>query len=244
MVRYMKRYIKKAVKKYFIGSIKKVAKCITGIDFKGQVGQDMLAYMFFRGKKDGFFIDIGANDGVTINNTIVFEKLWTIIGGGGGVAVEPLPDAFNKLKGNRSCDCFNVAISHVSGESMEFNKVVGNDFLGGLDEQMTEEHKKRIIDNNLNIEKIYVKTLTFDDLMSNYPERRHIDFMSIDVEGAEMSILKAIDFSKFTFGLITIENNENDGGKKLIRFMDEHGYKVYINLCCDIMFIPKRKYIN
>ncbi|MDR2795364.1 MAG: hypothetical protein LBB47_01480, partial [Spirochaetaceae bacterium] len=34
--------------------------------FYGQVNQDLFAYLFFNGKKDGFYIDIGANDGITM----------------------------------------------------------------------------------------------------------------------------------------------------------------------------------
>ena len=106
---------------------------------------------------------------------------------------------------------------------------------------MTEEHKERIIREKGEIEKIYVKTMTFDDLMSNYPGRRHIDFMSLDTEGAEMSILETIEFEKFSFGFITVESNEETPGdsERLIQFMDARGYKVYLHWRFDIMFVPK-----
>jgi hypothetical protein len=62
--------------------------------------------------------------------------------------------------------------------------------------------------------------------------------MSIDVEGAEMSILKTIDFNKYSFGLITVENNEETqgDGERLKEFMAEKGYKVFLDLGLDIMF--------
>jgi FkbM family methyltransferase len=220
--------------------LEKIAKgtinLVAGIDFQGQVGQDILAYLYFGSKKDGFYIDIGANDGKTFSNTIIFEKL-----GWEGICVEPLPDVYKILKQNRQCDCFNVAIAEKSGESTEFIKASGVEKISGLNSKMTDIHKKRIISEKGIIEKIYVKTLSFNDLMNNYPDRWNIDFMSIDVEGAEMSILNMIDFNKFNFGLITVENDrkDGDGGKMLIQFMEEHGYKVYLDLEPDIMFIPK-----
>jgi hypothetical protein len=65
--------------------------------------------------------------------------------------------------------------------------------------------------------------------------------MSIDVEGAEMSILKTIDFDKYHFGLITVENNEEikGNGRKMKSYMDKQGYKVFFEIGVDIMFIPK-----
>ena len=224
----------------FIKQIKLAIETATGIEFQGQIHQDMFAWSYFDGKKDGFYIDIGANDGKSISNTYVFEKL-----GWGGACIEPLPDVFEKLRQNRSCDCSNVAISDVSGESIEFIRAKGVEVLSGLSNQMTEAHKERIRREKGEIEKIYVKTLTFDDLMSNYPDTKHIDFMSIDVEGAEMSVLKAIDFKKFTFGFITVENNEEirGDGKRLISFMEGHGYQVYLDYGGDIMFVPKTVWV-
>ncbi|MCL1946968.1 MAG: FkbM family methyltransferase [Chitinivibrionia bacterium] len=224
----------------FIKQIKQAVKTATGIDFQGQIHQDMFAWSYFDGKKDGFYIDIGANDGKYISNTYIFEKL-----GWGGACIEPLPDVFEKLRKNRSCDCFNVAISDVSGESIEFIRAKGVEVLSGLSSQMTEAHKERIRREKGEIEKIYVKTLTFDDLMSNYPDTKHIDFMSIDVEGAEMSVLKTIDFKKYSFGFITLENNEEikRNSTRLITFMQKRGYKVYLDYEGDIMFVPNDVWI-
>jgi hypothetical protein len=68
-----------------------------------------------------------------------------------------------------------------------------------------------------------------------------VDFMSIDVEGAEMSILKTIDFNKYSFGLITVENNEEikGTGDNLKKYMAEKGYGVFLDLGLDIMFTPQ-----
>jgi FkbM family methyltransferase len=217
--------------------VKQIARIDSvGIDFQGQARQDMIAYLFFKGKKDGFYIDIGANDGKSLSNTIFFEKL-----GWQGICIEPLPDIFDSLRKNRSCDCFNIAIDNTSGDSREFIKASGVEMLSGLNNQMTKPHKKRILNEKGKIEKIYVKTLTFEDLMKRYPDQRYIDFMSVDVEGAELSILKTIDFNSFKFGLITVENNEEikGSGKTMVKYMKKQGYKIYLDLGLDIMFIPE-----
>jgi hypothetical protein len=86
-----------------------------GVKFHGQISQDLIAYLFFNRKKDGFFVDIGANDGVTYNNTFVFEQL-----GWKGICVEqPHPAVFKKLVANRKCDLRNVAVTSQAGKNCE-----------------------------------------------------------------------------------------------------------------------------
>jgi hypothetical protein len=78
--------------------------------------------------------------------------------------------------------------------------------------------------------------MTFDELMKKYPNINNIDFMSIDVEGHEMEILESIDFTKYNFGLLTIEKSEPEKIKEL---MKRNGYKFFMEVGADIMFIPK-----
>lgn len=204
------------------------------ITFYSQEGQDLLAYTYFKGKKEGFFIDIGAYDGITISNTLLFEELgWKVI------CVEADPDRFKSLKNNRKCDCYNLAIHSKTGEKLEF--ITSNcDVLNVLKEQSSDKHIERMkIDGNQKeLKTIEVNSITFDDLMSkNYPDIRHIDFLSIDIEGGELIVLETIDFNKYSFGLITVENNFEEG--VLVNFMKERGYKVLIDIGLDILFIKE-----
>jgi len=63
-----------------------------------------------------------------------------------------------------------------------------------------------------------------------------VDFLSIDVEGGEMEVLRTIDFERFQFKLITIENNV--GTSALRDFMRQKGYTIYLDLGVDLMFVP------
>lgn len=73
--------------------------------FCGQLGQDVIAYSILCKKKSGFYVDIGANDGVSISNSLVFERL-----GWQGFCVEANPRTYEKLKQSRSCDTYNLAV--------------------------------------------------------------------------------------------------------------------------------------
>jgi FkbM family methyltransferase len=203
--------------------------------FQGQADQDVLAYLYFKGKREGFFLDIGAYDGKTYSNTYALEKM-----GWKGVCLEPLPDAFARLRQNRRCDCYNLAMSDESGEAADFIRAAGVETLSGLESKMAPTHKDWIIREQGIVERITVKTITFGDLMGRYPEINRIDFFSLDVEGAETSILESIDFSAYRFGLISIESIDETPGEseRLKGFMREKGYGVLLDVGLDLIFAP------
>jgi FkbM family methyltransferase len=206
------------------------------IKFQGQFLQDMIAYLYLSPHPrhiNRFFVDIGANDGIIGSNTYIFEQL-----GWKGICVEPQPDIFNHyLKRQRKCDLYNVALSSKSGDNIEFFKAHGAPALSGLNENMSEGHKKWAAEYG-KIEIINVKTTTFEEIMKKHPDIKHIDFMSIDVEGHEMEILKTINFNEYKFDFVTIEKSDPD---KIIKHMQENGYKIFMEIGADIMFIPKNK---
>jgi FkbM family methyltransferase len=210
----------------------------TGLSFPGQAGQDLLAYLYFRGKKDGFFLDIGAHDGRTHSNTFIFEQL-----GWRGVCVEPLPDVFKLLRRNRRCDCCQAALAGCSDPRAGFIHAQGVDTLSGLKWEMADSHEGWIVQEGGRPERITVKAMTFPELMGAYPGIRTIDFLSLDVEGAELSILKTIDFDYYNFGLITVEcvEEKNGEGETLRSFMAANGYGVLADLGLDLVFAPRSR---
>jgi FkbM family methyltransferase len=203
--------------------------------FQGQADQDVLAYLYFKGRRDGFFLDIGAYDGKTYSNTYALEQI-----GWKGVCLEPLPDAFARLRQNRRCDCYNLAMSDKPEETADFIRAAGVETLSGLESKMAPGHKDWILREQGTVERIRVKTITFGDLMSRYPGISRIDFLSLDVEGAEASILESIDFSAYRFGLVAIESiDETPGeGERLKAFMREKGYGVLLDVGLDLIFAP------
>jgi FkbM family methyltransferase len=204
------------------------------VKFLGDHFQDLFAYMYLEKKQNGFYIDIGANDGVTASNTCVFEQL-----GWRGVCVEPQPEIYRQLRKSRNCDCYNAAVSSKSDDCVEF--VIAGDHgvnpCSGLADGFTASLRKNINEMRLKTKTIKVKTMTFDDVMKNYPDVTHIDYMSIDVEGAEADILETIDFEKYSFGFVTIEGNEPE---KITALMEKRNYEKLVKIGLDIVFVPRR----
>jgi FkbM family methyltransferase len=201
------------------------------IKFQGEFFQDMIAYIYLQKKKDGFYIDIGANNGISGSNTYIFEQI-----GWKGICVEPQPDVFLQLKKYRQCDCYEVALSSKSGDNVEFFKSHGANALSRLNEGMSDTHKDWVKEYG-KVEYITVKTITFGEMMKKYPDISHIDFMSIDVEGHEMEVLKAIDFSRYSFGFITIEKSKP---AEIEEYMGQNGYKLFMEYGADVMFIQNK----
>ena len=85
---------------------------------------------------------------------------------------------------------------------------------------------------------IEVDAYTFNDLMEMYNLER-VDFVTIDTEGGEEKIIKAIDFDKYTIDVFYIECNYEDD---ISRFMQSKGYVLVEKVHCDLLFIRKQLY--
>ena len=186
-----------------------------------QAGQDKrIKDAFFRNRKDGFFLEIGAFDGVTGSNCLHFEKFM----GWDGVAAEPSRTQYKFLEKNRRCQTVNKAVGF-SGDTVEFVEVVeGPAMLSGVNSEdfaMT----KTFLDND-----DASRTITYDvetvSVMEMVGDRSLVDFMSLDIEGAEMKVLESIDFDRVQMRVIAVENS--DIGSPIFRtFFDGIGYRYF-----------------
>ena len=172
----------------------------------GKGGQDLIVAELLNKKRNGVFVDIGANDGITISNTYYFEKKlgWT------GLCIEPIPAVYEKLKNNRTCHTLNACITDHEGIS-EFLQIEGPaEMLSGLVDKYDEQHKHRI-DKTLKRLGGTKKTIEVECLRLGTALERFdvssIDFLSLDTEGGELDILKSIDFSRMPVLAISVENN-------------------------------------
>jgi FkbM family methyltransferase len=213
---------------------------------KSQVGQDkILDEQIFKGKRDGVFVEVGALDGFGASNTYFFEKErnWT------GLLIEPNPIEFKKmLKIDRTLSKMeNCAISDEE-KDINFLSIGGPcNVLSGILEFYNPQHLNRI-ESELNSyanypvghelhstkELIKMKAVKLQTLFDKY-NMINIDFISIDVEGAEMQVLESIDFNKTNITCFLIENNY--GLDKETNFLISKGYKLIGNIQWDAVFI-------
>ena len=172
------------------------------LDYFSEAGQDMLVKEnFFKNQKSGFFLEIGAFDGIEGSNCYHFEKFmnWQ------GIAVEASPLQFEKLKKNRNCKLMNVALGS-ENKQVEFYEVAeGFTQMSGINNLNFKNSFERIKKNSdSKINKINIECKTFEKLI---PSDQIIDLISIDIEGNEPDVLSSINFDKYQIKVIILENN-------------------------------------
>lgn len=190
---------------------------------------------FFPNKTDGYFIDIGAHNGVDINNTYYFENE-----GWDGICFEPIPEIFEQLKQNRKCKLVQKALSDTIG-SFQFFTIKGySDMLSGLADKYPQEHIARI---NREIEQFNQEFDYIDVICSTFDEeikQTNIDLLSIDTEGAELDILKTIDFTKYTVNIMIVEYNYYN--QELIDLIHKNNFEIILQRGVDLI-IKNKNYV-
>jgi FkbM family methyltransferase len=164
-----------------------------------QLGQDLEVLKFYNNKEGGYFIEIGASDGIRLSNTYLLEQKYKWK----GICCEPISSRFNKLVKNRpNSICFNEAVYNRSGLTLSFD-IAKIDLLSGISEHI-DRHKSLIGSNKTTIQ---VQSISLLDVLKKANSPSFIEYMSLDTEGSELEILKYFDFDKYTFGLIDVEHN-------------------------------------
>ena len=206
--------------------------------YHSQYGQDKFVNeVLFPDLQKGFFVDIGAHDGISLSNTYFFEKqkLWN------GICFEPIPEIYEALKKNRTCIIKNACVGD-GNRKVVFCKVDGpSNMLSGIFEHYSEQHFKRIQAEIAKFggsyELIKVDMLRLSDLLEIGQE---IHYLSIDTEGNELSILQSIDFEKNKFISITVENNYRDPAVK--NFLKRMGFVLLARIKMDEVYIHRSHY--
>jgi len=178
--------------------------------FYSQVKQDKWVCEFFNYKKNGYFLDLGAYDGIELSNTYYLEKElnWS------GICVEASKIIFEKLKLQRICICLNNAI---------YNKNIMVNFIssgmGG-----------RISNNNYTES---VQAVTIKDILKKNNSPKIIDYISLDIEGDEYEALLGFPFTDYEAILWTIEHNLYNGviqrilKANIFNIMCKNGYEIF-----------------
>ena len=165
--------------------------------YKSQIGQDKyISEHIFNNKKNGFFIELGATDGIALSNTYYFEKEL----GWNGLVIEPNPNYKEQLDKNRSCHKAYELVYSQRGLNRNFS-VVSCPELSGINNHLGNIGKCEVTEN------ISLKTITLTELLDNINAPKYIDYLSLDTEGSELEILKGLDMKKYTIGYISVEHN-------------------------------------
>ena len=180
---------------------------VSNVDIKySQARQDEVVYNIFQ-KKNGFFIDIGANDGELFSNSLWLERKhnWT------GLLIEANPDLCRKMdilrrQAWRLCGCIS--------DTLNKTKFIQSGTVGGMESEIDDHHMKQIKTTRTITVPCFNMNAALDEINVH-----HIDYFSLDVEGAERIVLNSmkneLSSGKMTVDVWSIEFRVYDGTRNI-----------------------------
>ena len=158
-------------------------------------GIDSLVLNIFKDQKEGFYLDIGCGHPIKNNNTYLLNKK-----GWNGINIDLDVDNIDLFNSYRKKDVnLTTAVSDKEGET-ELYFYHSKSALNTISKDNADFQKAKVSA----IKKI--KTQTINKIIENSPFKdRKIDFLSVDVEGSELAILKNFDFIKYSPKVIVVE---------------------------------------
>ena len=187
-----------------------------------QYGEDAILRHFFAGKKNGFFVDVGAHHPTIFSNTYaLYRKGWR------GINIDCAPGVMTAFKKERPFDInLEIGVS-AKNETLDFY-IFGKPALNTFSREKARDLENRgfEIQSTVKIQTMPLKTILDNNLASSC----HIDFMNIDVEGFDLLVLQSNDWSKYKPDVIAIEGDnftvENLSQSEIYMFLYNLGYKL------------------
>lgn len=175
---------------------------------------------------NGFYVELGANDGVSQSNTLYFElnKNWN------GILIEPTLHKYFLCKANRqsknqifcnACVDFEFKEKYVDLKYADLMTISSN---LNLDIANPVEHINSGVKWLLKSEEVInygANPKTLNDILDFAKAPYIIDFLSLDVEGSELSVLKGINHDKYKFKFMIIEIRDFE---RINSFLNSHNY--------------------
>jgi FkbM family methyltransferase len=190
------------------------------LEFRAQFGEDEFAWDLLGRTTTGFFIEVGAFDGMHFSVTYALEAMgWT------GLLVEPHPVAYAKCAALRTRSRVVHAALGPRGCAPTVDFTVVDDQYGGMLSYSitTPQHRRQVEANGQATRVVTVPQTTLNDLLGSHAGP--IDLAVLDVEGAEPALLDSFDLVRFAPRVLMIEDNTRGNNPDLDRAMQGVPYK-------------------
>lgn len=221
--------------------ILKNIKAIIALNFSfGQEGEDILLDHMMLGKKEGFYVDIGAHHPIRFSNTMKFyNKGWH------GINIDAMPGSMEAFKKIRKRDInleIGIGLEKGNLEYYDFEEKALNTF----DKKLKEE---RILQGYKLKNVLNVPVMPLKEVLEQYiGEKKEIDFLDIDVEGKDLEVLKSNDWEKFRPKYIVVEVLKNQMNEiyedAIVKYLYEQGYSIISKMINSVLFEDIRKKDN
>jgi len=166
---------------------------------RSQLFQDLFVQFLLKDKYKGYFVEFGATDGISLSNTYLLEKKY----GWSGILAEPAKCWKKSLRENRDCNIDTRCVWRSSGDVLEFNETLEEELSTINNFSNQDLHSA----SRLKGTKYDVESISLNDLLLFHGAPRDIDYLSIDTEGSELTILTNFNFDIYNISIITVEHN-------------------------------------
>lgn len=182
-----------------------------------QFRQDYYLYVnhFSKLKRRGSYLDIATNEPMSISNTFFFDRCL----GWSGICVEANPQYFEPIYTQRSCHLVPTCLTTEDGTKVSF---VFRGGLGGIRDD-TYKNKARFVNERL--EGVKMRCTNVSKVLNRY-DVSVIDYLSLDIEGHELAVLKGVDWNKTIINVMTVEANGRNS--KISKFLKSKGYYMHV----------------
>ena len=179
-----------------------------------QLFQDLWVLFRTHSKKGGFFVEAGACHPRNLNNTYLLEKKfdWK------GILIEPNPAMAELLSLERESKVLPYAISN----EISVNLVIADQPEFSSIETQLDQGTHRLF--RASGEKITIPSFDLTHLLDISSCPPEFDYLSLDIEGGELTALQGLDFGKFRPRLISVEHNFTASRAKIRTYLKEKGY--------------------
>lgn len=182
-----------------------------------QLFQDLFVAYQLHERKEGFFVEFGAGDGVDLSNTYLLERTYRWR----GILAEPARIWHARLAHNRSCAVDHRCVWHRSGETLIFNETDQPE-LSTLDAFSASDSHAQARESG---KRYPVATVSLNDLLAEHGAPPHIDYLSLDTEGSELEILRGFDFDRYRVDILTVEHNVAPAREQIHALLSGRGFR-------------------
>jgi FkbM family methyltransferase len=188
-------------------------------NFRAQFGEDRLLAEYFGKKSQGFFVEVGAYNGVDFSNSYYFEQL-----GWHGVLVEPDPEMSERCRQSRKhsqvVEC--AVVGNGCPPVVTFDVIDGWKALSALSFRAQIDSEK--VPPELTPRKITVAAKTLDQILDECCAGE-IDFVTIDVEGDEWGVLQGFTIDRWQPQIVILERHSARPEQNILNYMHRGRYR-------------------
>ena len=183
---------------------------------KSQLFQDLFVLYYLKEKRNGFFVEFGATNGIDLSNSYLLEKEYDWK----GIVAEPAKIWHFSLRNNRGCSIETKCVWSVSDLQLTFNEFES----ASLSQVSVYEGEDFNSSARVNKQSYSVNTISLSDLLAVHNAPYEIDYLSVDTEGSEFEILNGFNFERYSIKIITVEHNFTENREKIFDLLTSKGY--------------------